>query len=109
VKHANGWERKRPAGWKPPFHYSIHNQAFIARVLVGHWEAAKAKLDEREANTGVKVLNWSLPVAMKSVVRRHQKFCGNTSKYAPHQGEREKLRRKDHRRVRLPTPEPSLR
>lgn len=84
AKHANGWERKRPDGWKPPFHFSIHNRAFIARVLETQHGAAQAKLDAHEAKTGIKVMNWSLDKALKSAARRYQKFCGNTSKYAPH-------------------------
>lgn len=78
-KHANGWERKRPAGWTPPFSFSIHNQAFVARVLTLHHANAKAKAAE---NPNGNVPVWDLDKALKSAARRYQKFCGNTSKYA---------------------------
>jgi hypothetical protein len=62
---------------KQPFHFSIHNQAFVARVLGMQHANAKPRAG---------VLPWGLDKALKSAARRYQKFCGNTSKYAPHQG-----------------------
>jgi hypothetical protein len=74
-------KRSRPK----PFHFSIHNQAFVARVL---------GLQHANAKPRAGVLPWDLDKALKSAARRYQKFCGNTSRYSPHQGERERARRK---------------
>lgn len=95
-RHANGWERKRPEGWKEPFHYSYHNRPFIERLLALYHGTAKPRAG---------VLPWDLSKALKSARKQYAKFCGNTSKYVPHQGEREM----SHRRARLSTPAFSLR
>jgi hypothetical protein len=74
------WVRPRPAGWKPPFHYSIHNRAFVARII----GAQHAYDTERAKKADGNVLVGDLDKALKSAARRYQKFCGNTSRYSPH-------------------------
>lgn len=66
------------------FHYSYHNRPFIERLLV---------LAHAHARSSTQVVPWDLDKALKSALKRYLKFCGNTSKYVPHQGERECHRR----------------
>lgn len=67
------------------FHYSYHNRSFIERLLALYHAAAKPRAG---------VVPWDLGKALNSARKRYLKFCGNTSKWMPHQGEREKARRR---------------
>lgn len=88
VSQARSPERADENRYPPrekPFHYSIHNRAFVGRVL---------RLQHANVNPLAGIVPWDLDKALKSAARRYEKFCGNTSKCVPHQGERERDRRR---------------
>lgn len=73
--------------------YSIHDGRVVLRLLEHAHKQAEATAQAYELKHGLKYPLWDLPTALKSASRRYKKHCGDTSKYAPHQGKREKRRR----------------
>lgn len=74
--------------------YSIHDGRVVLRLLEHAHKRAVAYAQAYEMKYDLKYPVWDLSKALKSASRRYKKHCGDTSKYSPHQGEREKLRRK---------------
>lgn len=73
--------------------YSIHDGRVVLQLLEHSHKQAEATAHAYELKYGLKYPLWDLSVALKSAARRYKKHCGGTSKYSPHQGKREKLRR----------------
>ncbi len=74
--------------------YSIHDGRTVLWLLTHAHKRAEATAQAYELKYGLKYPVWDLSKALKSASRRYKKHCGDTSKYSPHQGKREKLRRK---------------